>query len=57
MTMLTDSDLRELRLCEVFCNCGTPDPINDGHATTCPIVAIPWDILEEVDELAPGRTT
>lgn len=55
--MLTDSDLRELRLCEVFCNCGTPDPINDGHATTCPIVAIPWDILEEVDELAPGRTT
>lgn len=28
-------DSTELRISNRYCNCGTPDPLNEGHAESC----------------------
>ena len=47
-------DVEHLSHCRDYCNCGTPDPLNEGHSDDCP-AALSVEILREVDALTPSR--
>ena len=50
--MFTAEDRTHLNLCEDFCDCGTPDPLYEGHAKSC-LMSLPLEILMEVETIAP----
>jgi len=46
---ISDEEALHLDLCKDYCNCGTPDPLMEGHTSNCPM-NLSVEILLETEE-------
>ncbi len=48
--MLTDSELENIDLSRIYCDCGCPDPVNEDHTENC-TMSLPLEVLREVEAI------